>query len=63
MELNKPNTAGDKFMDEKVYKTMGRAGGLSIVLGVISIVVGLTSGILLLISAGRLLAGKSRIMF
>ena len=49
-------------MEEKIYKTMGRSGALSIVLGV-SIVVGLTSGVMLLISGGRLLAGKSKILF
>ncbi len=46
-------------MDERIYKTMGRSGALSIVLGVVSIVVGLTSGVMLLISGGRLLTGKS----
>ncbi len=50
-------------MDERIYKTMGRSGALSIVLGVISIVVGMTSGVMLLISGGRLLAGKSKILF
>lgn len=50
-------------MDEKIYKTMGRSGALSIVLGVVSIVVGLTSGVMLLISGGRLLAGKSKILY
>ena len=45
-------------MDEKIYKTMGRSGALSIVLGVVSIVVGLTSGVMLLVSGGRLLAGR-----
>ena len=29
-------------MEERVYKAMGRAGTLSIVLGVVSIVVGMT---------------------
>ena len=50
-------------MDEKIYKAMGRAGALSIILGGVLIVVGLTSGILLLISGGRLLIGKSKILF
>ncbi len=50
-------------MEERVYKAMGRAGTLSIVLGVVSIVVGMTSGVMLLISGGRLLAGKSKILF
>lgn len=60
---NKNPNGGIVYMEEKVYKTMGRAGALSIVLGIISIVVGLTSGVMLLISGGRLLVGKSRIMF
>ena len=47
-------------MEERIYKAMGRAGTLSIVLGVISIVVGTTIGVML---GGRLLAGKSKILF
>ena len=50
-------------MDEKIYKTMGRSGALAIVIGIISIVMGLASGILLLISGGRLLGGRSKILF
>ena len=50
-------------IDDSIYKTMGRSGALSIVLGVVSIVVGLTSGVMLLISGGRLLTGKSKILF
>ncbi len=50
-------------MDEKVYKIMGRSGALAIVIGVISIVAGVAGGVLLLISGGMLLAGKSRILF
>lgn len=50
-------------MDEKVYKIMGRSGALAIVIGVISIVAGVAGGVLLLISGGKLLAGKSKILF
>ena len=50
-------------MDENIYKTMGRSGALAIVIGIISIVMGLASGILLLISGGRLLGGRSKILF
>lgn len=50
-------------MDERVYKTMGRSGALCIVLGIISIVAGLAGGVLLLISGGRLLTGRSKILF
>ena len=38
------------MMEEKVYKTMGRSGALSIVVGVVSIVTGVAGGILLIIS-------------
>ena len=47
-------------MEEKIYKTMGRSGALSIVLGVVT---GVASGVLLLISGARLLADKSKILF
>lgn len=50
-------------MEEKVYKTMERSGVLAIVIGVISIASGLACGVLLLISGGRLLAGKSKLLF
>lgn len=50
-------------MDERVYKTMGRSGALCLAVGVVSIVAGLTGGVLLLISGGRLLAGRSKILF
>ena len=50
-------------MDERIYKIMSRSGALNIVIVVISIVAGLTSGVLLLISGGKLLAGKSKILF
>ena len=50
-------------MEEKVYKTMGGAGAMNIVLGVISIAVGLACGVLLIVSGSRLLAGKSIILF
>lgn len=50
-------------MDEKIYKTMGRSGALAIVVGVISIAVGGASGVMLLISGGRLLAGRAKILF
>ena len=40
-------------MEEKIYKIMRGAGALNIVLGVISLVVGI----------GKLVSGKSRILF
>lgn len=50
-------------MDEKVYKTMSGAGALNITIGVVAIVLGIASGILLIIAGGKLLSGKSKIMF
>lgn len=50
-------------MDEKVYKVMGRTGAWNIALGVVVITVGLASGILLLISGGKLLANRTKIIF
>ena len=50
-------------MEEKAYKTMKRSGALNIVAGILSIVAGLTGGILLIISGGKLLARKSKVLF
>ena len=52
-----------RCMEEKVFKTMGRSGALSIVIGVVSIVAGVAGGVLLLISGAKLLANKSKILF
>lgn len=51
------------YMEEKVYKIMGGAGAMNIVLGVVALVAGVASGVLLIISGGRLLAGRTRILF
>lgn len=48
---------------EKSYKTMGGAGSLNIILGIIGIVVGVAAGVLLIISGSKLLARKSNILF
>ncbi len=39
------------------------SGTVNIIIGVLILVVGLVSGILLLISGGKLITGKSRIIF
>ena len=43
-------------MEEKIYKIMRGAGALNIVLGI-------AAGVLLIISGGKLVSGKSRILF
>lgn len=50
-------------MEQKVYKIMKGAGATNIAVGVITLVVGLVSGILLIVTGGRLIAGKSKILF
>ncbi len=54
---------GSKMMEQKVYKTMNGAGATNIAVGVIVLVGGIVSGILLIVTGGRLLAGKSKILF
>ncbi len=49
-------------MDEKVYKLMGRAGGMNLVFGIISIAVGVGAGIMLIVCGARLLLNKSRML-
>ena len=47
---------------EKLYKTMGRAGVSSIVLGIIMLVTGISVGVLTIINGARLLKRKSSVM-
>ena len=42
---------------------MSRTGGWNIAIGIATMVVGLTAGVLLIISGGKLLVGRSKIMF
>ena len=50
-------------MEERVYKVMRGTGAWNIVLGILGIVVGVAGGILLIISGGILLSGKSKILY
>ncbi|MBQ9437014.1 MAG: hypothetical protein IJU50_01655 [Lachnospiraceae bacterium] len=49
-------------MEEKIYKMLGRAGSLDLVLGIISIVSGVTIGVMLIIGGARLLTGKGQVL-
>lgn len=51
------------IMEEKTFKIMRGAGAMNIVVGVITLVTGVATGVLLIIAGGKLLAGKSRILF
>lgn len=50
-------------MNERVYKTMRRTGGVSIALGIISIVIGVAVGVLTILNGAKLLRGKSDLTF
>lgn len=50
-------------MNEKVYKTMRGAGAVNIVLGALTLIGGIASGVILLISGGKLLYDKSKVLF
>ena len=49
--------------NEKIYKTMGFAGGLNIAIGVIEIVMGLVLGILTILTGASVLKSKKKILF
>ncbi len=49
-------------INETIYKRMGFSGIVSIILGVLLLVLGIAGGVMLLISGGKLISGRSRIM-
>ena len=50
-------------MEEKIYHSMGRIGGATITMGIISIICGVTVGILSIVFGAKLLKDKSHILF
>lgn len=50
-------------MNEKIYKTMGTVGGLTIAMGIVTIVVGVTVGVGSIIGGAVLIRRKSDILF
>lgn len=49
--------------NEKIYRSMKFSAAVNITLGIVMIVCGIAGGILLLISGGKLLSNKSKILF
>lgn len=49
--------------NELIYRDMRFSGAVSITLGILMLVIGVISGVLLLISGGRLMAGKQKVIF
>jgi len=60
---NRKNGKGSRRMEEKIYKTMGGAGVLNIVLGVVAVITGVVTGVLLLIAGAKLVTGRTKLMF
>lgn len=50
-------------MNERVYKTMTRAGAWNIVFGVLLIVLGLVIGVMQIIYGGKLLSDRRELTF
>jgi hypothetical protein len=50
-------------MNEKLYKSLGRAGGFGIAIGIIEIVIGIILGTLTIINGAKLIKEKANIMF
>lgn len=49
--------------NERIYNSMKFSAVLNIIVGVILIVFGVTGGVLMLISGGKLINDKSKILF
>lgn len=49
-------------MNEKLFKTVGFAGAVNIVLGILALVAGAVSGILLLVSGAKLIRSKKDVL-
>lgn len=50
-------------MQEKIYKFIGRAGGVNIAIGVVTIALGVSAGVLLIVSGAKLLASRKGMIF
>ena len=49
--------------EEQVYKVVRATGAWNIAIGIATIILGLGAGIMLVISGGKLLSSRSKIMF
>jgi len=49
--------------NELIYRNMRFSGAVSITLGIVILTVGIVSGVLLLISGGKLVNGKHKVIF
>ncbi len=50
-------------MNEKIFKTMGRAGSANIAVGIIVTVVGIASGVLTIVGGVKLLKDRRKLTF
>lgn len=49
-------------MNEKLYKTVTRAGACGVVVGIVTLITGISAGILMIVSGSSLLKRKSDIL-
>ena len=57
------NSTGGISVQEKLYKTMRNAGIGNLVFGILLSVVGVSAGVLSIVTGGKLLRSKSKIIF
>lgn len=50
-------------MEERIHKTMTWTGAVNVAVSVIGIIVGLASGVLLIVSGGKLLSDRKKLLF
>lgn len=50
-------------MDEKIYKTIGASGAANLVLGICILIAGIVSGVLLIVTGGKLLKCRKKMLF
>lgn len=49
-------------MNEKIYKTMTRAGACSLAVGIVALVTGVVTGVLMIVSGAKLLKRKDDVI-
>lgn len=50
-------------MNERIFKTMSRAGAVNLVIGIVALVMGVIMGTLLIVSGAKLMKRKHEITF
>ena len=51
------------YMNEKVFRTMGRTGGGNIAMGVLLLIAGVAMGVMMIVNGAKLLKRRAEITF